>query len=202
MRENPSSCCPRLLHSLRLNTVERFVSAPVFLTFLLLLSFLSDQQWFVQSYVLLFVDVPPKRRRGLGSSQSVSFRASSPRGCRELRSCWRRWGCRYLMSIRVHRQVDESLQKQFRLMLCCDWQELQKAKQERERGGSSPYLKGVDSPRLHHLRGSDSPHSRLVHHVRGYNGCSVSLKFKKVWHLVFVFRHYEVKREKQSVSEM
>ncbi|KAM6973850.1 pleckstrin homology domain-containing family O member 1-A [Tautogolabrus adspersus] len=38
-------------------------------------------------------------------------------------------------------------------------QELQKAKAERERGGSSPYLKGVDSPRLHHLRGSDSPHS-------------------------------------------
>ncbi|XP_069372595.1 pleckstrin homology domain-containing family O member 1-A isoform X1 [Paralichthys olivaceus] len=38
-------------------------------------------------------------------------------------------------------------------------QELQKAKAERERGGSSPYLKGIDSPRLHHLRGSDSPHS-------------------------------------------
>lgn len=38
-------------------------------------------------------------------------------------------------------------------------QELQKTKAERERGGSSPYLKGIDSPRLHHLRGSDSPHS-------------------------------------------
>nr|XP_040045196.1 pleckstrin homology domain-containing family O member 1-A isoform X3 [Gasterosteus aculeatus aculeatus] len=38
-------------------------------------------------------------------------------------------------------------------------QELQKAKAERERGGSSPYLKGIDSPCLHHLRGSDSPHS-------------------------------------------
>ncbi|XP_022067923.1 pleckstrin homology domain-containing family O member 1-A isoform X1 [Acanthochromis polyacanthus] len=38
-------------------------------------------------------------------------------------------------------------------------QELQKAKAERERGGSSPYLKGIDSPRLHHLRGSESPHS-------------------------------------------
>ncbi|XP_060948287.1 pleckstrin homology domain-containing family O member 1-A [Limanda limanda] len=38
-------------------------------------------------------------------------------------------------------------------------QEMQKAKAERERGGSSPYLKGVDSPRLHHLRGVDSPHS-------------------------------------------
>ncbi|CAK6982775.1 pleckstrin homology domain-containing family O member 1-A, partial [Scomber scombrus] len=38
-------------------------------------------------------------------------------------------------------------------------QELQKAKAERERGGSSPYMKGIDSPRLHHLRGSDSPHS-------------------------------------------
>ncbi|CAG5887776.1 unnamed protein product [Menidia menidia] len=39
-------------------------------------------------------------------------------------------------------------------------QELQKAKAERERGGSSTYLKGIESPRLHHLRGSDSPHSR------------------------------------------
>ncbi|XP_051246703.1 pleckstrin homology domain-containing family O member 1-A [Dicentrarchus labrax] len=38
-------------------------------------------------------------------------------------------------------------------------QELQKAKAEREQAGSSPYLKGIDSPRLHHLRGSDSPHS-------------------------------------------
>ncbi|XP_041823181.1 pleckstrin homology domain-containing family O member 1-A isoform X3 [Melanotaenia boesemani] len=38
-------------------------------------------------------------------------------------------------------------------------QELQKAKAERERGGSSAYMKGIDSPRLHHLRGSDSPHS-------------------------------------------
>ncbi|XP_017285134.1 pleckstrin homology domain-containing family O member 1-A isoform X2 [Kryptolebias marmoratus] len=38
-------------------------------------------------------------------------------------------------------------------------QEMQKAKAERERGGSSSYLKGIDSPRLHHLRGSDSPHS-------------------------------------------
>lgn len=33
---------------------------------------------------------------------------------------------------------------------------------ERERGGGSPYLKGVDSPRLHHLRGADSAHSRSV----------------------------------------
>ncbi|XP_039676597.1 pleckstrin homology domain-containing family O member 1-A isoform X1 [Perca fluviatilis] len=38
-------------------------------------------------------------------------------------------------------------------------QELQKAKAEREHGGSSPYLKGIDSPRLHHLRGSDSQHA-------------------------------------------
>ncbi|KAM4631435.1 pleckstrin homology domain-containing family O member 1-A [Polymixia lowei] len=39
-------------------------------------------------------------------------------------------------------------------------QELQKAKAERgERGGESPYLKGIDSPRLHHLRGAESPHS-------------------------------------------
>lgn len=43
-----------------------------------------------------------------------------------------------------------------------DPQELQKAKAERERGGGSPYLKGVDSPRLHHLRGADSAHSRSV----------------------------------------
>lgn len=45
---------------------------------------------------------------------------------------------------------------------CCCLQELQKAKAERERGGSSSYLKGIESPRLHHLRGSDSPHSRLI----------------------------------------
>uniref|UniRef100_A0A3B4T7A7 Pleckstrin homology domain containing, family O member 1a n=1 Tax=Seriola dumerili TaxID=41447 RepID=A0A3B4T7A7_SERDU len=46
-------------------------------------------------------------------------------------------------------------------------QELQKAKAERERGGSSPYLKGIDSPRLHHLRGSDSPHSRSKNRSKG-----------------------------------
>lgn len=40
-------------------------------------------------------------------------------------------------------------------------QELQKAKAEREPGGST-YLKGVDSPRLHRLRGSGSPHSRFI----------------------------------------
>ncbi|XP_011479005.1 pleckstrin homology domain-containing family O member 1-A isoform X3 [Oryzias latipes] len=38
-------------------------------------------------------------------------------------------------------------------------QELQKAKAEREKGGSAAHLKGIESPRLHHLRGSDSPHS-------------------------------------------
>uniref|UniRef100_A0A667YS69 Pleckstrin homology domain containing, family O member 1a n=1 Tax=Myripristis murdjan TaxID=586833 RepID=A0A667YS69_9TELE len=32
--------------------------------------------------------------------------------------------------------------------------------QRAERGGDSPYLRGIDSPRLHQLRGSDSPHSR------------------------------------------
>uniref|UniRef100_A0A8C2YZQ0 Pleckstrin homology domain containing, family O member 1a n=1 Tax=Cyclopterus lumpus TaxID=8103 RepID=A0A8C2YZQ0_CYCLU len=37
---------------------------------------------------------------------------------------------------------------------------LEEMRLQRERGGSSPYLKGIDSPRLHHLRGSDSPHSR------------------------------------------
>ncbi|XP_062302168.1 pleckstrin homology domain-containing family O member 1-A [Osmerus eperlanus] len=35
-------------------------------------------------------------------------------------------------------------------------QELQRARG----GGDSAYLKGIDSPRLHHLRGSDSPRSR------------------------------------------
>nr|XP_057903887.1 pleckstrin homology domain-containing family O member 1-A isoform X2 [Doryrhamphus excisus] len=39
-------------------------------------------------------------------------------------------------------------------------QELQKAKAERERGGSWSLVKSVESPRLHHLRGADSPHSR------------------------------------------
>ncbi|XP_031589140.1 pleckstrin homology domain-containing family O member 1-A isoform X1 [Oreochromis aureus] len=38
-------------------------------------------------------------------------------------------------------------------------QELQKTKAEREQEGSSPYLKGINSPRLNHLRGSESPHS-------------------------------------------
>ncbi|XP_061912533.1 pleckstrin homology domain-containing family O member 1-A isoform X1 [Entelurus aequoreus] len=38
-------------------------------------------------------------------------------------------------------------------------QELQKAKAERERGGSWSLVKSVESPRLHHLRGADSPHS-------------------------------------------
>ncbi|XP_024154301.2 pleckstrin homology domain-containing family O member 1-A isoform X2 [Oryzias melastigma] len=38
-------------------------------------------------------------------------------------------------------------------------QELQKAKADREKGGSAAHLKGIESPRLHHLRGSDSPHS-------------------------------------------
>uniref|UniRef100_A0A3B4T7L3 Pleckstrin homology domain containing, family O member 1a n=1 Tax=Seriola dumerili TaxID=41447 RepID=A0A3B4T7L3_SERDU len=40
---------------------------------------------------------------------------------------------------------------------------LEEMRLQRERGGSSPYLKGIDSPRLHHLRGSDSPHSRGSH---------------------------------------
>lgn len=43
-----------------------------------------------------------------------------------------------------------------------DPQELQKARAEREPGGGSAYLKSLDSPRLHHLRGSDSAHSGSV----------------------------------------
>lgn len=43
-----------------------------------------------------------------------------------------------------------------------DPQELQKTRAEREPGASPPYLKTLDSPRLHHLRGSDSAHSRSV----------------------------------------
>uniref|UniRef100_A0A3B5MZF1 PH domain-containing protein n=1 Tax=Xiphophorus couchianus TaxID=32473 RepID=A0A3B5MZF1_9TELE len=39
---------------------------------------------------------------------------------------------------------------------------LEEMRLQRERGGSSTYLKGINSPRLHHLKGSDSPHSRLV----------------------------------------
>ncbi|XP_069544480.1 pleckstrin homology domain-containing family O member 1-A isoform X2 [Brachyistius frenatus] len=57
-------------------------------------------------------------------------------------------------------------------------QELQKAKAERERGGSSPYLKGVDSPRLHHLRGSDSPHSRSSGSPRSRSSDSPRLRGK------------------------
>uniref|UniRef100_A0A3P8SW15 Pleckstrin homology domain containing, family O member 1a n=1 Tax=Amphiprion percula TaxID=161767 RepID=A0A3P8SW15_AMPPE len=38
---------------------------------------------------------------------------------------------------------------------------LEEMRLQRERGGSSPYLKGIDSPRLHHLRGSEeSPRSK------------------------------------------
>ncbi|XP_060915646.1 pleckstrin homology domain-containing family O member 1-A isoform X2 [Labrus mixtus] len=57
-------------------------------------------------------------------------------------------------------------------------QELQKTKAERERGGSSPYLKGVDSPRLHHLRGSDSPHSRSSGSPRSRSSDSPRLRGK------------------------
>ncbi|XP_071356853.1 pleckstrin homology domain-containing family O member 1-A isoform X2 [Trachinotus anak] len=57
-------------------------------------------------------------------------------------------------------------------------QELQKAKAERERGGSSPYLKGIDSPRLHHLRGSDSPHSRSSGSSRSRSSDSPRLRGK------------------------
>ncbi|XP_034401529.1 pleckstrin homology domain-containing family O member 1-A isoform X2 [Cyclopterus lumpus] len=57
-------------------------------------------------------------------------------------------------------------------------QELQKAKTERERGGSSPYLKGIDSPRLHHLRGSDSPHSRSSGSPRSKSSDSPRLRGK------------------------
>ncbi|KAM4725815.1 pleckstrin homology domain-containing family O member 1-like isoform 2-T3 [Anableps anableps] len=57
-------------------------------------------------------------------------------------------------------------------------QELQKAKAERERGGSSAYLKGVSSPRLHHLRGSDSPHSRSSGSPRSRSSDSPRLRGK------------------------
>ncbi|XP_024921098.1 pleckstrin homology domain-containing family O member 1-A [Cynoglossus semilaevis] len=39
-------------------------------------------------------------------------------------------------------------------------QELQKSGAQRHRGGSSSHLKNLDSPRLHHLRGCDSPNGR------------------------------------------
>ncbi|XP_051927070.1 pleckstrin homology domain-containing family O member 1-A [Hippocampus zosterae] len=51
-------------------------------------------------------------------------------------------------------------------------QELQKAKAERERGGSAAFGKGVESPRLHHLRGGDSPHSRSSLSPRSRGGDS------------------------------
>ncbi|MED6244039.1 hypothetical protein ATANTOWER_005810 [Ataeniobius toweri] len=57
-------------------------------------------------------------------------------------------------------------------------QELQKAKAERERGGSSTYLKGINSPRLHHLRGSDSPHSRSSGSSRSRSSDSPRLRGK------------------------
>nr|XP_046274184.1 pleckstrin homology domain-containing family O member 1-A isoform X2 [Scatophagus argus] len=57
-------------------------------------------------------------------------------------------------------------------------QELQKSKAERERGGSSPYLKGIDSPRIHHLRGSDSPHSRSSGSPRSRSSDSPRLRGK------------------------
>ncbi|XP_070840625.1 pleckstrin homology domain-containing family O member 1-A isoform X1 [Chaetodon trifascialis] len=57
-------------------------------------------------------------------------------------------------------------------------QELQKAKADRERGGSSLYLKGIDSPRLHHLRVSDSPHSRSSGSPRSRSSDSPRLRGK------------------------
>ncbi|KAM8840923.1 pleckstrin homology domain-containing family O member 1-A isoform 6-T7 [Spinachia spinachia] len=57
-------------------------------------------------------------------------------------------------------------------------QELQKAKAEREGGGSSLYLKGIDSPCLHHLRGSDSPHSRSSGSPRSRSSDSPRLRGK------------------------
>ncbi|XP_061617141.1 pleckstrin homology domain-containing family O member 1-A isoform X2 [Phyllopteryx taeniolatus] len=51
-------------------------------------------------------------------------------------------------------------------------QELQKAKAERERGGSSTFGKGVESPHLHHLRGGDSPQSRSSSSPRSRGGDS------------------------------
>ncbi|XP_077404688.1 pleckstrin homology domain-containing family O member 1-like [Vanacampus margaritifer] len=57
-------------------------------------------------------------------------------------------------------------------------QELQKAKAERERGGSSAFGKGVESPRLHHLRGGDSHHSRSSSSPRSRGGDSPGFRRK------------------------
>ncbi|XP_061597951.1 pleckstrin homology domain-containing family O member 1-A isoform X2 [Cololabis saira] len=59
----------------------------------------------------------------------------------------------------LHSLIAQRMQRAQELLEEMRLQELQKAKAERERGGSSTYLKGFESPRLHHLRGSDSPHS-------------------------------------------
>ncbi|XP_026155688.1 pleckstrin homology domain-containing family O member 1-A [Mastacembelus armatus] len=59
----------------------------------------------------------------------------------------------------LHSLIAQRMQRAQELLEEMRLQELQKAKAEQEQGESSPYLKGIDSPRLHHLRGSDSPHS-------------------------------------------
>uniref|UniRef100_A0A3B3UU73 Pleckstrin homology domain containing, family O member 1a n=1 Tax=Poecilia latipinna TaxID=48699 RepID=A0A3B3UU73_9TELE len=55
---------------------------------------------------------------------------------------------------------------------------LEEMRLQRERGGSSTYLKGINSPRLHHLRGSDSPHSRSSGSPRSRSSDSPRLRGK------------------------
>uniref|UniRef100_A0A3B4ZTD8 Pleckstrin homology domain-containing family O member 1-A-like n=1 Tax=Stegastes partitus TaxID=144197 RepID=A0A3B4ZTD8_9TELE len=89
----------------------------------------------------------------------------------------RSWGKQsHLEASKVHKtqQVQVRLLHPHRSLQSLIAQRMQRAQElleemrlQRERGGSSPYLKGIDSPRLHHLRGSDSPHSRLKNRSKG-----------------------------------
>ncbi|XP_073678405.1 pleckstrin homology domain-containing family O member 1-A [Garra rufa] len=51
--------------------------------------------------------------------------------------------------------INQRLQKTQELLA-----EIQEQEPHRGRMGSYPYLRGIDSPRFHHLKGSDSPHSK------------------------------------------
>ncbi|GLD69074.1 pleckstrin homology domain-containing family O member 1-A-like protein [Lates japonicus] len=114
---------------------------------------------------------PGKRFSMQGRSRCASMDevlSSRPAMIRsELRSALRRCpteeeagGCSPVQPVgQLQSLIAQRMQRAQELLEEMRLQELQKAKAERERGGSSPYLKGIDSPRLHHLRGSDSPHS-------------------------------------------